>query len=60
MGVYSHRLEPGGEPLWHVPGHPAILVSRLMPLKRLKTGGSRKRPSAMHSLVGFDSLIPGP
>ncbi|HEX6564264.1 MAG TPA: hypothetical protein VF020_08270, partial [Chthoniobacterales bacterium] len=38
---------PGGEPLWHVPGHFAIFISRLIGLKRVKTGGSRERPSAM-------------
>ena len=51
---------PGGEPLWHVPGHPAIFISTLARRKGVKTGGSRERPSAMHSLLAFDSLTPGP
>ena len=49
---------PGGEPLWHVPGHPVIFVSTLIQPKRVKTGGSRERPSAMYSLAAFDRLHP--
>jgi len=50
----------GGEPLWHVPGHPAIFASPPIRPNRVKTGGSRERPRAMHSLVAFDWFTLGP
>ena len=53
----THRLE--GSRFGACPADLATFATTLMPLKPMKTCGSRKRLNAMHSLMAFGSFTPG-